>query len=503
MSMPFVNREFTFTQPDGSQLKVRGTGDQHSAVFETLDGYTVVQDPTTGSFHYARLNDEGDDLVPSGVRPGSASPTSLQLTPNLRPDRLTMRARSLAGSGLPRSSLSRWQQRRNERRLSIHTFEATAGAFPAPPQRTTVGQYVGLCLLIQFPDVAGTIPLDEVKDFCNKPGYTGFGNNGSVRDYFFDNSGGKLTYTNIVAPYYTAKHRRSYYTNEKIPDGQRAIELIREALAYHRSHGFDFSGLTVDNQNMVYAVNAFYAGPCVNNWPQGLWPHSSHLTTPYQLAPGRYANDYQITNMGNELTLGTFCHENGHMICDFPDLYSYSNDWYGAGYYCLMCFGGARPNEKNPAQIGAYLKHSAGWTKNEFAIAPGQNVTLRAGQNEFAIFRKSSTEYFIIENREQSGRDTGLTDAGLAVWHVNESGSNTGSEQVPSLVHECALVQADGNQNLEKHQNAGDNTDLFRSGLNDRLNDTTTPNAKWLDGTASGLTISNISAAGPTMSFTT
>ena len=46
MSMPFINKEFTFTQPDGSQLRVRGTGDQHHAIFETLDGYTVVEDPS-------------------------------------------------------------------------------------------------------------------------------------------------------------------------------------------------------------------------------------------------------------------------------------------------------------------------------------------------------------------------------------------------------------------------------------------------------------------------
>ena len=37
----------------------------------------------------------------------------------------------------------------------------------------------------------------------------GFGNNGSVRDYFYDNSRGKLTYTNAVTQYYTAAHNRS------------------------------------------------------------------------------------------------------------------------------------------------------------------------------------------------------------------------------------------------------------------------------------------------------
>ena len=53
---------------------------------------------------------------------------------------------------------------------------------------------------------------------------------------------------------------------------------------------------------------------------------------------------YQITNIGNSLTLATFCHENGHMICFWPDLYDYGSvrgqcrrwDAYGI---CLACYG--------------------------------------------------------------------------------------------------------------------------------------------------------------------
>ncbi len=38
MATPFLGNIFIFTQPDGSTLRVRGWGDQHYAVFETLDG---------------------------------------------------------------------------------------------------------------------------------------------------------------------------------------------------------------------------------------------------------------------------------------------------------------------------------------------------------------------------------------------------------------------------------------------------------------------------------
>ena len=43
MATPFTGQVFTFTQPDGSTLQVRGWGDRNYAVFETLDGYTVTE----------------------------------------------------------------------------------------------------------------------------------------------------------------------------------------------------------------------------------------------------------------------------------------------------------------------------------------------------------------------------------------------------------------------------------------------------------------------------
>jgi hypothetical protein len=53
MSTPFIGEVFTFTQPDGTEIQLRGWGDQHYAVFETLDGYTVTQNPETGYYEVA------------------------------------------------------------------------------------------------------------------------------------------------------------------------------------------------------------------------------------------------------------------------------------------------------------------------------------------------------------------------------------------------------------------------------------------------------------------
>ncbi|MGI9598199.1 MAG: M6 family metalloprotease domain-containing protein [Acidimicrobiales bacterium] len=503
MSMPFDGQIFTFQNPDGSEVTLRGWGNQHYAVFEDLEGYTVTRDPDSGFYHYAELSDDSERLVATPTRVGEASPADLEFVPGVRIRRRAAREQAAAGSTtLPDNR--RWTKRREEKKAQARAMpergELQADGTPAPPPGATTGTYVGLCLLIQFPDVAGTITTAQVEDFCNQPGYSGFGNNGSVRDYFRDVSDNTLTYTNIVTAYYTASHNRSYYTDESQPNGSRARQLIDEALDSLVADGFDFSGLSSDGSGFIYALNVYYAGPNVNNWSKGLWPHAWALPSPYNVGGGKKFNDYQITNMGAELTLRTFCHENGHMICDFPDLYDYGGESNGPGHFCLMGYGG---NNKNPTQVGAYLKNAAGWTSSITPISAGSNGSVTAGTNDFYIHNKNGTEYFIVENRQKTGRDAALPDHGLAIWHVDETGSNNNEQMTPSMHYECSLIQADNRFDLEGRSNAGDADDLFSSPGVTTFDDNSGPDARWWDGSNSGLLIDQISASGPTMTFTT
>ena len=145
--------------------------------------------------------------------------------------------------------------------------------------------------------------------------------------------------------------------------GQRARELIREALDHHLAQGFDFSALTVDGAGLVYAMNVYYSGPVVNNWSEGLWPHAWMMGTAVPLMAGKSAFDYQFTAMDAAPELGTFCHENGHMLCDYPDLYDYGGESSGVGHFCLMCAGN-HADAKNPVGISAYLKRLSGWASS-------------------------------------------------------------------------------------------------------------------------------------------
>jgi M6 family metalloprotease-like protein len=499
MSSPFKDKPFTFTQPDGTSLKVRGTGDQHYAVFETLDGYTVVKNPATGYYQIAQLSSDGTMLEPQPGSQAGLMGASGSAPPGLRINRDAARAQGMENA--LRMSQRRCNQRREERKNLARAARTLGGPMMAPPKRETVGDYVGLCLLIDFSDQPGTIARAEVERFCNQPGYSGFGNNGSVADYFLENSAGRCRYSNIVVDYYRASRPKSYYTDPAISHGTRARQLITEALNHLKSTNFDFSRLTVDSSGFVYAMNVYYAGEVVNNWSEGLWPHAWSLANPLRLATGKLAFDYQFTDMSHELSLGTFCHENGHMLCDYPDLYDYGSESGGAGAYCLMCAGGSI-NEKNPTHISAYLKRLSGWANDVIAIQPDREIELVAGENQFALFAKNNSEYFIIENRLKTGRDVSLPSEGLAIWHVDEQGNNSNEQMTPSKHYELSLEQADGEFRLERSRHYGDASDLF-GGASNSFTTNTIPASKWWDGSQSNLSLYDISAPGNMISFKT
>jgi hypothetical protein len=216
---------------------------------------------------------------------------------------------------------------------------------------------------------------------------------------------------------------------------------------------------------------------------------------------GRSVGDYQVSAMADALKLGVYCHENGHMLCDFPDLYQLNGVRAGCGSYCLMSFG-AVADERNPPQIGAYLKYKAGWATPQM-IVRGQAFTALAAGNRFFMLQRSTTEYFIIEFRQRAGRDAALPDEGLAVWHVDELGSNTDPDagDAAHRHYECALVQADGRNDLVG-VNDGDDSDLFGPTTTPVFAPHGKPSSLWWDGSPSGLQISAIRSIAKGLEFT-
>ncbi|MCD4690679.1 M6 family metalloprotease domain-containing protein, partial [bacterium] len=436
---PMNGESVDIQQPDGTSLQVRVWGDEYFAHGETMDGYTVTRDESSGFLCYARLTEDGQDLISTGV-PGSESPP-FGLEKHIR-----------IAQDAAREKAYRSREEFEHRQLTTLSSPVRSGR-----PGTTTGEVVGITLIVDFSDDPATIPAANFDDYCNLPGYTGYGNNGSVRDYYYDVSEELLTYTNYVSPqYYRAQNTKAYYTNPSAPYGQRAQELVAEALADLDASGFDFSQYDSNGDGIVDAVNCFYAGNTWNNWAEGLWPHAGWLEW---CADGVCTQRYQITDAGNQLSLGTFCHENGHMLMGWPDLYDYGGDSAGVGAYCLMCAGcfGTNPNE--PC---GHLKLDAGWGDVTELWEPIVGLTVSIDGNDMYRFGRPGhpNEYFLIENRQPTGRDAGLPDAGLAIWHIDTEGSNNNQQQTPELHYLVTLVQADGDWDLENNRNNGDGSDL-------------------------------------------
>ncbi len=81
LSVPAVPFPQEFVQPDGSRVVVIQKGDERLSWFETVDGYPVVFDRTTGYWYYAVIS--GGKLVKTPYRVGSVDPDSVGIPRNV------------------------------------------------------------------------------------------------------------------------------------------------------------------------------------------------------------------------------------------------------------------------------------------------------------------------------------------------------------------------------------------------------------------------------------
>ncbi|HOW63660.1 MAG TPA: M6 family metalloprotease domain-containing protein [Candidatus Paceibacterota bacterium] len=509
-----------YIQPDGTRIEVWGEGDDFHAVFESLDGFTVVFDDARRAYCYARLSASGDELVSTGIQIQERRGEDLGLPRHLRLRSEIIR-REVEGLR------TRWNAEMGIQPLGLHRASSPsrgAGKLGLP-HHPTLGTKVALCLLIDFDDDTATISRAEIDQFCNGASYAGYGNWGSVRQYYHYNSNGKLDYQNVVTAYIRIPNRihpKSWYNDPGKGSGEQGNYLIRDAIDVLKSMpSFEteikpaLMGLTLNASGEVFACNVFYAGGHSGVWSRGLWPHSYSLAIvgAQELWPGGpKVNRYQVTHIGSELNLGTFCHESGHLVCRFPDIYDYGYDSTGgAGQFCMMNSGGFA---KNPVQFCAYLKAAADWaTLTDLLTTPSGVLTLSAepgaGFNHFYYYQKPGvdTEYFLLECRNKSGLDSAIPASGIAIWHIDEWGNRDNQGLDFNLIHanyEVTLVQADNEWHFEQNLNSGDARDLFYLGNSastylNSFTDTTSPAARWWDGSSSGLKLANFSQPGPVM----
>lgn len=507
-SLPYLDQPFDFRQPNGQTITVYVSGNDLVAEQRLASGELVMFDTALKGYTYARISSDGKRLQSTGALVTANVPLAVN-TPQQRQQLFAQHR--LQQPGLS-STVKAAQVKARQQELGLLTPQLKASS---QANTTALPPTVkGLTVIIQFPDLAGTISKTQVEAFLNDENYNAFGNAQSVRGYFKEVSGGKVDYTNTVTRYYTAKRNKAYYTDNSQSSSVRSMELITEALNWlEKTEGFDFSTLTTNSSKQILGLNFFYAGESDSAWSKGLWPHMGGLS-PQFCADGVCTSRYQITNMGTTMAIGTFVHESGHLLFGWPDLYDYDGSSEGSvASFCLMGYGaiGAQSKFKPTPPVGV-LRNLAGWdTATELnprlnSSAPSGRLSHTSGTHQLYKWSNpaNTKEAFFIEAIDQQGQQQYQPDAGLAIWHVDPSGDNS-NEWKPYI----QMEHADGKRDPENKRNRSDATDLYDGNTTAEFNKNVPnaltskgTNALWWNGSDSGLAISQIDTPASTIAFT-
>lgn len=367
----------------------------------------------------------------------------------------------------------------------------------APPSRKTTLNC--LVLLVDFSDNPGTATPAHFANLLFDQT-----NPDSMASFYKEMSYGRLTVQGTVTGWTRAQHPYSFYTAGQSGTGstfpQNTPGLLQEVLtAYCATHSlapFDLNGdRFVDGLFLVHAGGGAEAEPNVALRPHKIWSHKWTLPTPFVNSG---VSAFAYFTAPEDGRLGVFAHEFGHFL-GLPDLYDTSYRSRGIGDWCLMAGGSWGGGGSQPTRMSAWCLSKLGWIRPT-NVRTARALSLKTLEvDKAACYRlwtggRSSSEYFLIENRQKAGRDGQLPGAGLAVWHIDE----TQSDNTNPLAFKVALVQADGRRDLEFNRNSGDKGDLFPGSRNvTSLTDTNPvhPHARSNSGTATNVRLTGISNA--------
>lgn len=471
-------------QPDSTMVTVYLYGTDVYMDAESEDHYTLIRDESTGAICYAMLSSDGREYASTGiVYQGGEIPERVKsiLKPRLRiskeaRDSIIQKNKKLLG--------------KDHQSATLKASVATATSLP-----DTV---YGVCVLIEFADVKSPVTRDQVETLINSDTETIFGNSMSAKKYFSWISGGKLTYINYIPKsFYTAPDSLGYYAPKNATDYTTELfyPVVEAALNSYTKEkdGFDVTDLTT-REGGICAINIFYAGRCENDWGTGLWPHQSgyyfNLT---KFGFSRYAwHTYQMSDLYNGLGIGTFVHENGHLICQWPDYYPYDDhednnatDYnLGDSFYIF--------DEKNPTYPNPSALDEVGWLTNRIDITnirDGRVVSLPQGCGNAAVYEGTGTgryEKYYLEVRDVHHKTWHNKDKGIFIWHYNGKGDNN----------------YEGKDELLDCRPATINNPFWTAQNGPKVfDDSSNPSAKWVSGANSDIYLWDFSDYSTTMTF--
>ncbi|MBZ5535405.1 MAG: M6 family metalloprotease domain-containing protein [Acidobacteriia bacterium] len=484
------NLAVTFTQPDGAVIHCLASGDEFYNWLHDENGFTIIQDPVTGYYTYAVIQNKG--LASSEYIVGRVDPASLGLlrNTNIFPQQ-TSRKRSSLRQGSP----------------------LNADSIVNAPRTGTLNNIV---IFIRFGD--DTEFSEAINSYDAMFNSTTGGEN-SLRNYYAEVSYNQLAISTTFYPApsggfvtsYQDLHPRGYfrpynaitnpigYTNDT-DRTNREHALLANAVAAIASQVPP--GLNIDGDGDGNVDNVCFI---VKGSPEGgndlLWPHMRSLSTLSVTINSKrvFTYNFQLENSLGLNNVSVLAHEMFHSL-GAPDLYHHSFDVLSpADVWDVMAY-----SLYPPQHMTAYMKMRYGtWLSSIPTISTSGTYSLNpltsSTNNAFKILSpNSTTEYFVVEYRKKTGTfESSLPGEGLIVYRINTSRDGQGNEGGPP--DELYVYRPGGNLGANgSPELANFNSTVGRTAINDS-SDPSSILSTW---NAGGLNISNVTAAGDTISFT-
>jgi len=418
-AVPARSKPLKVMQPDGSMITLYVKGDERFHTLVSEQGYRVLE-KTTGGYVYA-IQDGTGNYIPSDFPVRNIHQhTGEELLFLQSQQKITDAVIS-----------------RNRRKAGAINGGILPGKFP-PRVLVILAEFQNVSILnyeFVVPD-----PQQTFSDLFNQEGYAYDGATGSVKDYFRDNSLGLYEPEFTVTGPVKLPRTKSYYgTNVQGVDKAPGAMIYDACVALAETGTINFSDFDSDGDGEVDVVIVIYSGlseadgaPEVNIWPiagtlQELNPYEEDEIYPLML-DGVLINRFIASSelrgaTGTDITgVGTVIHEMGHVL-GLPDLYNTVTSNGGLLGWSLMANGTYLNEGRTPPALSAFEREALGWgSPVELEIA-GEYVLSSIETNHFYRINSEAieTEYFLLENRQQTGWDSYLEGHGMLIYHIDLS----------------------------------------------------------------------------------
>ena len=469
-SIPATPDPVTIKQSDGSTITVRMHGDEFFNYKTTLDGYLLTSDKSE-ILNYAILK-EGK-ITNSFIKASEV-------------EKRTVAEKNLIRSLVPYPDLSAF-------RIKTKMMRAKSSGISTHPQKAfpITGTPKSIVILVNFSDLKFTIanPQTAYTNLLNQNGYSSNGASGSARDYFHDASNGNFNpQFDVFGPVTLDKSMANYGVNNINGVDSVPYQIVIDACTKAAAMGLDFSQYDTDKDGVIDNVFIYYAG---YNEAEGgpkntIWPHRWGVYPSSLFPPGVYnytGSSASITFNGcrlevyactselrvirdetnsNMCGIGAFCHEFGHVLGldDYYDTSSTNPDHHHTlSKWNIMDSGSYLNLSRTPPTYCGYDRYFLNWLMPDQLVTRGDYNLVNLGTNNKALLISQtanrceglandikSPEYFILENRQQTGWDKYLPGHGMIVYHIyynpttwNDNGPNNDVNAMG-----VDIVEADG-----------------------------------------------------------